>query len=198
VWGLPREQLAKLPGYGDPVKDKAQARRLLVEAGYGPGHPLKVTVSTRGIDTYTETANWVVAELNGIGIEATLEPVETVSWYARLARREFTLGVNRTSAAAGDPDAIFSENYACGALRNYSDTCMPELDAQMDKVSLEVDAKKRLQMTWDIDRRLQEEGVRPTLAHRVGYYMHWPYVKGMTPKHNSYNYGRMTDVWLDR
>ncbi|RMF90339.1 MAG: ABC transporter substrate-binding protein, partial [Nitrospinota bacterium] len=44
VWGLPEEEVAKLPGYGDPVKQKAEARKILAELGYGPDNPLKVTM----------------------------------------------------------------------------------------------------------------------------------------------------------
>lgn len=198
AWGLNSEELAKLPGYRDQAQDKAEARRLLAEAGYGPDRPLKVTVSTRAFDTFMETATWVVAELNGVGIQATLEPIETVAWYVRLAKREFVIGVNRTASAAADPDAVLRENYSCGALRNYSDYCSPEAEALMDKVSVETDAKKRRRLVWDIDRRIQTDAINPLLAHRLSYYMHWPDVKGLVPKNNSYGYGRFTDVWLDR
>ena len=49
VWGLPAAEVAKLPGMGDPAKQKAEARKLLAEAGFGPSNPLKITVSTRAL-----------------------------------------------------------------------------------------------------------------------------------------------------
>jgi len=45
VWGLPEEEQRKLPGFGDPAKQKAEAKKLLAEAGYGPSKPLKFAVS---------------------------------------------------------------------------------------------------------------------------------------------------------
>mgnify|MGYP003693959169 CR=1 FL=1 len=48
VWGLPAAEVAKLAGMGDPAKQKAEARKLLAEAGYGPGNPLKFTLSDPG------------------------------------------------------------------------------------------------------------------------------------------------------
>jgi peptide/nickel transport system substrate-binding protein len=197
-WGLPPAETSKLPGYRDATSDRAEARRLLAEAGYGPGNPLKFVVSTRAFDTYMETATWVVSVLKNVGIEATLEPVETVAWYVRIAKRDFVMGVNRTASAASDPDAVLRENYSCGALRNYAEYCNPEVETLLDKVSMETDGKKRLQLAWEIDRRIQADVINPTLAHRLSYYMHWPQVKGMLPKNNSYNYGRFTDVWLDQ
>ncbi len=198
VWGLQAEDVQKLPGYGDPAQDKAEARRLLAEAGYGPGNPLKLTLSTRNIDVYLDMAVWMLGELKAVGIEATLETVETPTWFARLVRRDFTIGANLTGTGAADPDANFYENYACGSQRNYSDYCNPVLEAEMDKASQEPDRAKRLRMTHEIDRRLQLDGARPILAHRLNYFMHWPYVKGLVPKNTVFNYSRMTDVWLDR
>jgi peptide/nickel transport system substrate-binding protein len=198
TWGLPPGEVAKLPGYGDPAKDKAEARRLLGEAGYGPNNPLRVTVSTRNLDLYTDMAVWMVGELKSVGIDASLETVETATWFARLARRDFTIAANLTGTPAADPDANFYENYACGSQRNYSNYCNPELEALMDKASQESDHVKRLALTWEIDRRLQLDGARPILAFRLNYFMHWPYVKGLVPKNTVFNYSRMTDVWLDK
>jgi peptide/nickel transport system substrate-binding protein len=38
-WGLGEPDLRNLAGYRDPARDKAEARRLLAEAGCGPGKP---------------------------------------------------------------------------------------------------------------------------------------------------------------
>ena len=40
LWGLGDKDLAQLPGYGNPADDKAKARKLLAEAGFGPSSPL--------------------------------------------------------------------------------------------------------------------------------------------------------------
>jgi peptide/nickel transport system substrate-binding protein len=197
-WGLTPADLAKLPGYGDPVKDKAQARRLLAEAGYGPSSPLKVTVSTRTQDMYTDTATWGVSELRAVGIDATLEQVETVQWFARLARRDFQIAINLTRVAADDPDANLAENYSCGSQRNYTDYCSKEMEARFEQASRESNPRKRLDLVRQIDRELQEEVARPILAHRLDIQLYWPYVKGIVPHYNLNSYGRMQDVWLDK
>ena len=55
VWGLPAAEVAKLPGMGDPARQKAEAKKLLAEAGFGPTHPLKIVVSTRALAIYVDT-----------------------------------------------------------------------------------------------------------------------------------------------
>jgi peptide/nickel transport system substrate-binding protein len=197
-WGLPKAELAKLPGYGDPAKNKAEARKILAEMGYGPGKPLKVTVSTRAIDIYVDTATWVIDQLKQVGIEATLEQIETGVWHPKLIRREFEIATNLTGVAVDDPDGNYFENYTCGSPRNYTEYCNPEVDQKIKLASQETNSAKRLRMVHEIDRQLQLDGARPILAHQVDYFSYWPYVKNLVPHHNIYNYARMQNVWLDK
>src|SRR5262249_26271214 len=55
-WGMPPEVIAQLPGYGDVEQNRAQARKIMEELGYGAGNPLKVKVSTRNIPLYRDPA----------------------------------------------------------------------------------------------------------------------------------------------
>ncbi|HEX7926741.1 MAG TPA: ABC transporter substrate-binding protein, partial [bacterium] len=197
-WGLSAAELKKLPGWGDPAKDKAQARKLLAEAGYGPNNPLKVKVSTRSTPLYQDMAVWAIAELKEVGIEGTLDVVESSLWFPKLARKDFELGANMTGAGAEDPDANLFENFQCGSPRNYSGYCNTEVDALMEKMSQETDKKKRLVLVHEVDKRVQLEGARAMLGHALDFQMNWPYVKGYVPHHSIYSYGRMQDVWLDK
>lgn len=197
-WGLTPAELAALPGWGDPAKDKAHARKLLAEAGYGPGNPLKVQVLTRAASLYVDMASWMIGELNAVGVEGTLEIIESGLWFPRLARRDYGLGANMMAAGTDDPDAWFFENFACGSQRNYTDYCSKEAQDLMEKTSVEADPQKRLALSKEVDRKLQLDVARSMLGHAIDHVMYWPYVKGYVPHNNIYNYGRMQDVWLDK
>ena len=54
VWGLLEKDLAQLPGYGGAAEGRATAKKLLAEAGFGPGNPLKLEVVTRAIAIYLD------------------------------------------------------------------------------------------------------------------------------------------------
>ena len=198
VWGLPEKEQAKLPGFGDPVKNKVEAKKLLAEAGYGPGKPLKVTVSTRAISYYVDIASFVIDQLRQVGIDATLEQVETGIWHAKLTRREYDMAVNNTGIGPDDPDANLFENFKCGSPRNYSEFCNPEVDRLIEEQSQTLDPAKRLQLVHDLDIRLQLEGARLLLGWSKEYYLMWPFVKNLIPHQSVYNYGRMQEVWLDK
>jgi peptide/nickel transport system substrate-binding protein len=197
-WGLTPADMAALPGYGDAAKNKEQARKLLAEAGYGPGKPLKVSVGTRAVENYVDMAVWVIAQLREVGIEGVLEQFETGVWHPKITRKEFQIGTNLTGVAVDDPDGNFFENYTCESSRNYTGYCNREVEELIQRQSGELNKDKRLQLVREIDKRLQRESARPILLHRMDYFMHWPYVKNLLPHHNIYSYGRMQEVWLDK
>ena len=198
AWGLLEADLKKLPGYGDPARDKAEAKRLLAAAGYGPTKPLRVDLVTRSIAIYMDNASYVVDQLRLVGIEATLKQIDTAAWFPTLSRRDFQLGANLTAGGFDDPDAYLFENYKCGSPRNYTDYCSEEMDKLIDRQSEELDRAKRLKLVWEIQRKLETDVARPMMSWRNEYFAHWPHVKGLVPHNSLYNYGRMQDVWLDR
>jgi peptide/nickel transport system substrate-binding protein len=198
VWGLSEAEQKKLPGFGDPAKQKAEAKKLLAEAGYGPSNPLKFTVSTRAIQTYIDIASYVIDQFKQVGIESTMEQVETGVWHPKMSRGEFDVALNLTGIGPDDPDANFYENFKCGSVRNYPAYCSQEVDSLIEKQSQTTDPKKRLQLVNEIDKRLQLEGARLMLGWSKEYVVMWPYVKNLVPHQSIYNYGRMQEVWMDK
>ena len=198
LWGLADQDLRTLPGYRGSAQDKAESRRLLATAGYGPGKPLRVEMVTRTIPIYLDVASYVVDQLRQVGVEATLKQMDTGAWFPALARRDYQIGANLTAGGFDDPDAYFYENYKCGSSRNYTDYCSEETDKLIDLQSQELDRGKRLKLVWEIQRKLDADVARPMLSWRKEYFAQWPYVKNLVPHNALYNYGRMQDVWLDK
>jgi len=200
LWGMPPEMLATLPGYDpDIAKNRAEARELMEKLGYGPEKRLALTLSSRNIPAYRDPAVILIDQLKEIYIDATLEPVETVNWFPKVMRKDYTVGINGTESGVDDPDQQFYENFVCGAVRNYTGYCRPEVDRLIDQQSAEADPEKRKQLVWEIERQLAEDGARPIIFYPRGGTCSQPYVKGMTTMVNSiYNGYRMEDVWLDR
>jgi peptide/nickel transport system substrate-binding protein len=198
AWGLLDKDLRALPGYADPARDKAEARRLLMSAGYGPGKLLRVDLVTRNTPIYTDLASYVVDQLKQVGVEATVKQMETAAWFPALARRDYVIGANLTAPAIDDPDAALYENYKCGTSRNYTDYCSEEMDGLIDQQSSELDREKRLKMVWEIQKKLELDVARPILGWRKEYFTQWPYVKNLVPHHSLYNWARKQEVWLDK
>jgi peptide/nickel transport system substrate-binding protein len=200
LWGMPPAMLATLPGYDPDIgKNRAEARKIMEKLGYGAGNRLALTVSSRNIPAYRDPAVILIDQLKEIYIDAVLEPVETANWFPKVMRKDYTIGINGTESGVDDPDQQFYENFVCGAVRNYTGYCNPEVDKLIDQQSAESDPEKRRQLVWQIERRLAEEGARPIIFYPRGGTCSQPYVKGLTTMVNSiYNGYRMEDVWLDK
>ncbi len=198
VWGLPPDILKTIPGYGSDIKqNRAAARKIMEKLGYGPNNRLKIKVSTRNLNDYRDPAVILIDQLKDIYVDAELETVETGAWFAKVARKDYAVGLNLTGNGIDDPDQTFYENYACGSERNYTQYCNKDLEQLFDRQSAETDIAKRKQLVWEIDKKLQEDVARPVLYHsRLATCWH-PYVKNVTIMVNSsYNGYRYEDVWL--
>ncbi len=135
-WGMPAEMVAALPGYGTDVgNSRGEARKIMAGLGYGAGNPLKLKVATRNIPLYRDPAVILIDQLKQIHVEAELDPIETNQWFAKVARGDYSVGLNLTAAALDDPDVNFYENYACGSERNYPGYCNPAVDKLIDRSS---------------------------------------------------------------
>src|SRR5258705_1264860 len=67
LWGMPPDQIAKLPGYGlDVHKNREEARALMRKLGYGPDNRLKVKVTTRDWAVYRDPAILLIDQLKQI------------------------------------------------------------------------------------------------------------------------------------
>jgi len=198
AWGLLQKDTVLLPGYGKGEEGKAQARKLLAEAGFGPANPLKFEMSTRAIAIYVDFASFVVSEFKQIGVDAALKQVDTAQWHPLATRREFQMAANLTGLGVDDPDANFYENYACGSSRNYGDYCDEQVMRLIDQQSQETDTQKRVVLVWQIQKKLEEDAARPTMGWRVDRFPHYPYVKNLILNQVTYNCCRFQDVWLDK
>ncbi len=199
AWGLPPEMLQTLPGFSsDVAKSREEARTIMRGLGYGPDKHLPVKLSTRNLPTYRDSATILISQLKEVWIDGELDPVETAIWQPKLIRRDYQMGLSLVGNGVDDPDQQFYESYVCGS-RTYMGYCDKAIDALVDKQSMEPDQAKRRQIVWEIDRKLQQDVVRPMLYYQRSATCRRPEVKGLTIMVNSiFNGWRMEDVWLDR
>jgi peptide/nickel transport system substrate-binding protein len=197
-WGLPPDQLARLPGYGDAASGKERAREIMAELGYSAANPLRIKLVTRATAYYVDAAVWAIGELKSVWIEAELQQVDTAVLYGVFARRDFAVALFSTGAGADDPDVQLYENFGCGSQRNYSDYCNPELQKLYDRQSQTFDPGARAELVHEIDNRLVVDVARVVLGFRILYNAMWPYVKNLVPHQTHFSYGRMQEVWLDK
>ena len=200
IWGMPAEMVRAMPGYDpDIAKNRAAARAIMEKLGYGPNNRVAVKISTRNIPQYRDPAVILIDHLKEIYIDGELDPVETSQWFSKVARKDYSVGLNLTGNALDDPDQTFYESYACGSERNYSQYCNRDLEKLFDQQSAETDIEKRRRLVWEIDQKIQADVARPMIFHSHAGMCWHPDVRGYTPLLNSiYNNFRFEDLSLNR
>jgi peptide/nickel transport system substrate-binding protein len=194
-WALPEAELRKLPGYApDKNAERAQARKLLAEAGFPGG--FKATMIVRRGQQFESAAILLKDHLGQVGIDVNLQILETASYYERLAKRDFEVYGGSYSTAVDDPDAIFGQNYLCNAGRNYSGMCVDEVEKLFLQQSQTRDRGARLQVVHQLQRAALLNVMKAVLGFRVTWYLYSGAVRNYRPHYTRYLAESREQVWL--
>src|SRR6516225_1714921 len=87
-WGMPKDVLETLPGYGPDVpKNRNEARQIMQRLGYGPDKRVSVKVSSRDIPPYRDPAVILIDQLKEVFIDGELETIDTTNWFPKIMRK---------------------------------------------------------------------------------------------------------------
>lgn len=147
-WGMTAAELTelRLPGYWPDLEEsRAEARRLLAEAGYPDGFETSI-LTRRGISTHDQRGIFLQDQFAKIGVRATLDPLETASYFEKLQAFNFDIATVNGSVPVNDPNFYLGDYHSCGGGQNYSDLCLPELDSMQAAQASETDPAKRAEL----------------------------------------------------
>ena len=143
-----------IPSYGTPstvtwkgesrFAREDEARRLMAQAGFGPGHPLRLTFRSNQSENHRATAIAIADMWRVLGVETNFIVTDANTHYAFLASGQ-SYDVVRSSWWADFPDAqnflFLGESDNKGL--NYAHFDDPAYDALMRAAEVEPDAGKR-------------------------------------------------------
>jgi peptide/nickel transport system substrate-binding protein len=197
---LPQEEIDGRLVFDRPAAI-AEAKRLMLEAGYGEGIK-NVDLMQRDPNSAHFTAAAQVAQLEflqNLGIESKIRPVASAVWFEELANRNFDITVGAIASPFIDPSAYMNSFYRCGGGENHSNYCNPEFDAIMDQIDAEADFDKRYELVQQAAAILDQDP--PTVEYWYNRTLAaWrTCVHGLEGKHGAlvHNLDRMDTVWLD-
>jgi peptide/nickel transport system substrate-binding protein len=195
-WALPEAELQKLPGFGkDMEKNRAEARRLLAEAGYPNG--FKVILKNRNIKLpYQDFAVFAIQEWRKIGIEAENRPLETASWYTDgRDTGNFELIIAPTADFIDDPD-LFLNRYTTGASQNWGRFSDPAINDLFSRQARAIDPAERRKLVHQLQQVVLENAYyMPGLWWRRNV-VHWAKVKNYVAPPSHFTNQKLQDVWL--
>ena len=189
-------ELQKLPGFGrDPEKSRAEARRLLAEAGYPNG--FKVVLKNRNVRVpYIDFGVFVIQAWRKIGVEAEHRPLETAAWFAEgRDAGNFEVIVNGVFNYMDDPD-LFLERYTTGDTNNWGRFSDPRIDDLFARQTRALDPAERKRLVGEIEKIVLENAYHIPGLWWARSVVHWAKVRNYVAPPNHYSNQKLQDVWL--
>ncbi len=195
-WAMLDAELERLPGFGrDPERNRAEARRLLAEAGYPSG--FKVTLKNRNVKVpYQDFAVFAIQEWRKIGVEAEHRPLETAVWFAEgRDTGNFELIISGVFNYMDDPDQ-FLERYTTGDSNNWGRFSDPRIDDLFARQTRLLDPAERKRLVNEIEKIVLENAYYIPGLWWARSVVHWAKVKNYVAPPNHYSNQKLQDVWL--
>ncbi len=198
--GYSLQEMKQIAGYRDPQVDKAEAKKLLAEAGYAKG--LSVELIHRPGGQYRTMAVFVADQLAQVGITVKITTTTDAEFLKASDTLTFkNLLLHRHVPATGDPCSILTYSFLSTSPKNGQGHKDRRLDEMIGKVCATADPSARAQVIAETQRYIYQNG--------YNYYIFWgPYI-GATrkwvknymsggPLTSIYNNRQYAGVWLDR
>jgi peptide/nickel transport system substrate-binding protein len=195
-WAMPEAELQKFPGFGkDAEKNRAEAKRLLAEAGYPNG--FKVVLKNRNVRVpYIDFGTFVIQEWRKIGVEAEHRLLESASWFADgRDAGSFELIVAPSFNFMDDPDQ-FLERYTTGDSNNWGRFSDPRVDDLFTRQARALDRAERKKAIDEIERIVLGHAYYIPGIWWARSVVHWAKVKNYIAPPNHYSNQKLQDVWL--
>lgn len=197
-WGIARDDLLKLPGWRMPKDaDRAEAKKLLAEAGYPNG--LSFPLLSRQNKLTRETATFVAGDLKAIGIEAQVQVLPDPDFWAKGREHQHVAMVYTPAPLIPDP-VIMARFSAPGAPLNFTgNESDSRLLALWSGIGSEVDDSKRHKVVEELERyELTERHDFAPIVWPSNFVPVQPYVRGYVRGISDYTMASLEDIWMDR
>jgi peptide/nickel transport system substrate-binding protein len=195
-WAMPQAELEKLPGFGrDMDKNRAEARKLLAEAGYPNG--LKVELKNRNVKLpYQDFAVFLIQEWRKIGVEVEHRPLETAAWFSDgQDTGNYQLIVAPAVEFMDEPDQ-FLGRYATGSTQNWGRFSDPRVDDLFSRQARTLDPVERKRLMNEMEKIVLENAYFMPGLWWSRNLVHWTKVKNYIAPPNHYTNQKLQDVWL--
>jgi oligopeptide transport system substrate-binding protein len=189
------ELTAKVPWAGMTMDARrAEAKRLLAAAGFGPGHPLKFTYRYIGIPDIKRGAIALQSMWKDVGIQVLLANAEAKVHWKLLEQHDFEVTYNTWSLDYNDAKNMFFQFQAAAVEMNNSAYNNPAFEALLDKADSESDGAKRAAIMGAAQAMLLNDVPVAPLTFPYGRHLVKPYVLNWIENPNNVNRTRWLDV----
>jgi peptide/nickel transport system substrate-binding protein len=196
-WALPDADLEQQIGYWKDIeKSRAQARRLLKEAG---AENLTVKLFNRSVsEPYTPAGIFVIDEWRKIGVKAEHVQVETKMYFENLVSGGFEVAIWPLTEPADDPTAqlyeFITNQQSTLSYSRHTDTKLDEIFAKQYRT---LDPIERKRLVQEADRYALEHAYSVPILWWKRIIVHNRKIKGWTMSPSHFQGTNLVDIWLD-
>ncbi len=156
----------------------ARAKTLMADAGYGPEHPLKVTLSYTTSDEVRTYLLALGAMWKPIGVELVLDNMEWSVYQAKLHQYDYDVGVLSEVPDFDDPTEFLIPYRSDAGLYNHCGYSNPAFDALMDQAAHATDLTARRAALESAERTVLADYALVPLQFGVANYLVNPRLVG--------------------
>ena len=199
LWGISCAEVAKMKGYGSATaEDKAEAKRLLAEAGYPNGFEANMLMGYG--PTNDQMHQMYQPMLAEIGVKVNLRPLERTAYYNAMTTGDFEMNSMGAIASIDDPNDHLGTWVICAGGRNYGQFCDPKVEDLFKQQARELDFEKRKKIYRELELYLLDQ------IPLVNYWatgtaigtVSRSYFKGWLPMGGRHTQQLLDTAWLDK
>ncbi|MFR9719235.1 peptide ABC transporter substrate-binding protein [Aeromonas diversa] len=130
-----------------------QAAELLKQAGFGPDHPLRLSIAYNTSEHHKKLAVAVAAMWKPLGVEVALRDMQWNVYQEAKAAGDFTIARTLAFGDYVEPSALLSF-FRCGEQQNESGYCNRAYDALLEQAVNTLDLTERTRLYQEAERKL--------------------------------------------
>jgi peptide/nickel transport system substrate-binding protein len=196
-YALPESELLKIPGFGKDIeKSRAEARRLLKEAGH---ENLKLKLHNRTVaEPYTPVGVFLIDQWKRIGVTVEHSQVETSPYFGNLVEGKFDVAFYPVTVPADEVTAQH-QSYLTNAKSpiSYARHQDKKLDDLWDQQAATLDPVKRKALVHEFERHLLTENYSLSINWWQRIIVHHKKIKGWNFSPSHFQGNDLIGVWLD-
>ncbi|MBI2172529.1 MAG: ABC transporter substrate-binding protein [Chloroflexi bacterium] len=192
-WGRTEAEILAMPGWRQPHDaDLAEAKRIIKEL-YPSGLDLKMM--SRNTSGYMRGNEFIAGELRKLGLNITIEPVDTSVTFSRAEKLDYTIWTYWFCQTTNTPEELFGSYFITGGSRNWIGYSDPKFDAAYSDMTATTDLvlkkKKALALEDTILAFLPSIPTPDSTRARHGY----SYVKDLIFPITNYTWHKNELIW---
>ncbi|MBI3743185.1 MAG: ABC transporter substrate-binding protein [Chloroflexi bacterium] len=196
-WGLPPEELTKLPGYNsDHAKDVAIAQQKFKDAGIDP----KLVNFELAFSTFFGPLGDLMATVLGeLGLQVKAAPQTTADFTSKRLSGSFDVAHETPGVSIDDPSDQYNAILITGGTTNYGKYSNATVDQLLRDQDTELDVAKRKAMLWQVQQIELTDFPSVIIFWSANVRGTRPEVKGyIVPLLSVTSAQRLEAVWIDQ